>query len=367
LQEDAICWTFDEGERGEGEIVAAHFWMLEVHRSTIESPSRRSNATIVDSDVVHQWYQIIMGFDWKLVNHIIDHLGVQSHHLVLDPFCGAGTTLVQCKKQGIQSVGITAKLEDENLQNDYEKIDRLQLKRSHMQVMESFPYDFMNLDFCDYYYPRPPNILRINETIRKVLEWQRRRGDDEFVETGVEISDFVLAVTCRHDELGFPREAEERLAALISQNCETFEAYKQRVVALRGNAKIADWARRDKQDFFFAGWPKDIAQSAKEFGWSMTILDYVYYSRVGDSGAPYIMACLIARFSRAKARPDYLPAVLHALERDSRIYIEEIDPASKDGKSLLGHLAEIVDLRNEQARRKQVPELPDPSVPSGPV
>jgi DNA modification methylase len=59
-------------------------------------------------DAIHQWYQIIMGFDWKLVHHIIDHLSIGPDHLVLDPFCGAGTTLVQCKKQGIRSVGIDA-------------------------------------------------------------------------------------------------------------------------------------------------------------------------------------------------------------------------------------------------------------------
>src|SRR5262245_54839703 len=59
-------------------------------------------------DAVHQWYQIIMGFDWKLVQHIIERLEIGPEHLVLDPFCGAGTTLVQCKKQGIRSVGIDA-------------------------------------------------------------------------------------------------------------------------------------------------------------------------------------------------------------------------------------------------------------------
>jgi len=69
---------------------------------------RRTIDAVVESDTIHQWYQIIMGFDWKLVNFLIEHLQIGSHHLVLDPFCGAGTTLVQCKKQGIQSVGIDA-------------------------------------------------------------------------------------------------------------------------------------------------------------------------------------------------------------------------------------------------------------------
>jgi hypothetical protein len=62
----------------------------------------------LEGESFHQWYQIIMGFDWKLVQHIIDCFKIGPNHLVLDPFCGAGTTLVQCKKQGIPSVGIDA-------------------------------------------------------------------------------------------------------------------------------------------------------------------------------------------------------------------------------------------------------------------
>jgi len=61
-----------------------------------------------DDDSVHQWYRIIMGFDWKLVQFVIERLAIRPNHLVLDPFCGAGTTLVQCKKRGIRSVGIDA-------------------------------------------------------------------------------------------------------------------------------------------------------------------------------------------------------------------------------------------------------------------
>ena len=49
-----------------------------------------------------------MGFDWRLVQYLIEQLSIGSNHLVLDPFCGAGTTLVQCKKRGIPSVGIDA-------------------------------------------------------------------------------------------------------------------------------------------------------------------------------------------------------------------------------------------------------------------
>jgi hypothetical protein len=61
-----------------------------------------------ETESIHQWYRIIMGFDWKLVQHVIDLLSIGPNDLVLDPFCGGGTTLVQCKKRGIPSVGVDA-------------------------------------------------------------------------------------------------------------------------------------------------------------------------------------------------------------------------------------------------------------------
>jgi DNA modification methylase len=59
-----------------------------------------------DAEAIHQWYRIIMGFDWKLADFIIDSLSVREGQTVLDPFCGAGTTLVQCKKRGIDTIGL---------------------------------------------------------------------------------------------------------------------------------------------------------------------------------------------------------------------------------------------------------------------
>lgn len=81
--------------------------MAIAHQGVLSSPAAAAASPIQD-DSVHQWYRIIMGFDWKLVQSVIDRLEVGPQHLVLDPFCGAGTTLVQCKKNGIRSVGIDA-------------------------------------------------------------------------------------------------------------------------------------------------------------------------------------------------------------------------------------------------------------------
>ncbi len=55
---------------------------------------------------VHDWYRFVLSFPSHLVRDYLDAFGVDSSQRVLDPFCGTGTTLVECKKLGIPSVGI---------------------------------------------------------------------------------------------------------------------------------------------------------------------------------------------------------------------------------------------------------------------
>lgn len=50
----------------------------------------------------------MLGFSDKLVSAMMDRLDVQENQIVLDPFCGTGTTLVESMKRGIVSVGIDA-------------------------------------------------------------------------------------------------------------------------------------------------------------------------------------------------------------------------------------------------------------------
>jgi len=255
---------------------------------------------------------------------------------------------------------ISVKLEEEGLHtgqpSDLEKVEKLLLKRTHFNVKSSFPYDFINLDFCQYYYPRPPGMLRVNETVEKVLDWQRRSSEDG---EEVSVQEFVLTVTCRHD-VEFPAEAEARLTELIRNNCKTSPQYKDQVERTRGTAQVEEWAGRDREDFFLSGWPKDIARLAREYRWSMEVLDYVYYRRIGDGNNPYVIACLVARFSRSNPLPDYMPAALFALNAQNRKVIPEIDRASAEGQQLLESLANIVSTRNDQARRQHRRELPDP-------
>jgi hypothetical protein len=67
-----------------------------------------SNKVTVEDRPAHDWYRFVLSFPPHLVREYLDrfHAGVDS--VVLDPFCGTGTTVVECKKQGVSSIGIEA-------------------------------------------------------------------------------------------------------------------------------------------------------------------------------------------------------------------------------------------------------------------
>lgn len=74
-----------------------------------EAGGRNGNNKLAAADrPVHDWYRFVLSFPPHLVREYLRDFGVESSQRVLDPFCGTGTTLVECQKQGIPSVGIEA-------------------------------------------------------------------------------------------------------------------------------------------------------------------------------------------------------------------------------------------------------------------
>ena len=55
---------------------------------------------------VHEWYRFVLSYPPHFVQDYLDRFGIGPGDTVLDPFAGTGTTLVECKKRGIASVGI---------------------------------------------------------------------------------------------------------------------------------------------------------------------------------------------------------------------------------------------------------------------
>lgn len=67
-----------------------------------------NNRVYVEDAAAHDWYRFVLSYPPHLVRDYVQRFGLNSKHRVLDPFCGTGTTLVECKKLGIESVGIDA-------------------------------------------------------------------------------------------------------------------------------------------------------------------------------------------------------------------------------------------------------------------
>lgn len=74
--------------------------------SVVASSHGAQNRIRHEDRAVHDWYRFVLSFPPHLVQTYVARFGLDHSSTVLDPFCGTGTTLVECKKQGIPSVGL---------------------------------------------------------------------------------------------------------------------------------------------------------------------------------------------------------------------------------------------------------------------
>lgn len=76
----------------------------EYMRPTNSTPNKLSP----EDRLAHDWYRFVLSFPPHLVRDYLRRFGIGRDHTVLDPFCGTGTTIVECKKLGIPSIGVEA-------------------------------------------------------------------------------------------------------------------------------------------------------------------------------------------------------------------------------------------------------------------
>jgi hypothetical protein len=85
---------------------------LQPHLPQFEPAERRANGQVNQLDstdqAFHAWYRFVLSFPAHLVRDTIEDFGLQNGQVVLDPFCGTGTTLVESKLSGFPAVGIEA-------------------------------------------------------------------------------------------------------------------------------------------------------------------------------------------------------------------------------------------------------------------
>jgi hypothetical protein len=56
----------------------------------------------------HDWYRFVWGYSDHLVAGLLAEWDLPANARVLDPFCGTGTTLVECMKRGFSATGVDA-------------------------------------------------------------------------------------------------------------------------------------------------------------------------------------------------------------------------------------------------------------------
>src|SRR5437870_3786256 len=70
--------------------------------------SSEANKLSSDDWAAHDWYRFVLSYPPHLVRDYLTRFDASREKHVLDPFCGTGTTIVECKKLGLPSVGVEA-------------------------------------------------------------------------------------------------------------------------------------------------------------------------------------------------------------------------------------------------------------------
>ena len=71
-----------------------------------ELSNGRANKLDLQDRAFHDWYRFVLSFPPHLVQDYIRKFGLQKNNVILDPFCGTGTTLVEAKLSGMQAIGM---------------------------------------------------------------------------------------------------------------------------------------------------------------------------------------------------------------------------------------------------------------------
>ncbi|MDO8753635.1 MAG: DNA methyltransferase, partial [Anaerolineales bacterium] len=71
-----------------------------------ELSNGRANKLDPQDRAFHAWYRFVLSFPPHLVQDYIQKFGLNQKSVILDPFCGTGTTLVEAKLAGIKAIGL---------------------------------------------------------------------------------------------------------------------------------------------------------------------------------------------------------------------------------------------------------------------
>src|SRR5688572_6783804 len=77
-----------------------------------DAPRRRTaaiaNRLAPEDRAAHDWYRFVLSYPPHMVRDYLARFGAANGARVLDPFSGTGTTVVECRKQGLAGIGLEA-------------------------------------------------------------------------------------------------------------------------------------------------------------------------------------------------------------------------------------------------------------------
>jgi hypothetical protein len=106
-------------------------------------PVRKSTFLAGVSVPVHRWFRLTPSYGPDLVQKMLSDMATERRHIVLDPFCGAGTTVIECKMEGIQSIGfeVNPLLHFVCEASTQWSLEVASLKAAHLRIGERFAGD----------------------------------------------------------------------------------------------------------------------------------------------------------------------------------------------------------------------------------
>ncbi len=75
-----------------------------------ELSNGRANKLAVQDRAFHDWYRFVLSFPPHLVRDYLTKFELNKNSVVLDPFCGTGTTVVESKLAGMKAIGLEGNL-----------------------------------------------------------------------------------------------------------------------------------------------------------------------------------------------------------------------------------------------------------------
>ncbi len=121
------------------------------------------------NETIHNWFRLTPSYSPELVRFFVNYLECKENHLLLEPFTGKGTTLIESQKLGIPAIGIEINpllqtVSEKSLSWDYQIIDlknTLQIIENKFIEIKNQEKDTSIEDFCKKYAIQIPPIHNV--------------------------------------------------------------------------------------------------------------------------------------------------------------------------------------------------------------